>query len=51
MSDEIKKPEGVNAEEQKQLDEKGLDQVVGGVTTITNVPTTAGWKPNQPSRD
>jgi type VI protein secretion system component Hcp len=30
MSDEIKKPEVVNAGEQKQLDEKVLDQVVGG---------------------
>jgi hypothetical protein len=30
MSDEIKKPELVNAEEEKQLDEKALDEVVGG---------------------
>jgi hypothetical protein len=30
MSDEIKKPELVNAGEEKQLDEKALDKVVGG---------------------
>jgi hypothetical protein len=39
MSDEIKKPE-VNAEEEKQLDEKALDKVVGGdaaKTKNTNV--------------
>jgi hypothetical protein len=30
MSDEIKKPELVNAGEEKQLDEKALDEVVGG---------------------
>jgi bacteriocin-like protein len=31
MSDEIKKPE-VNAGEEKQLDDKALEQVVGGDT-------------------
>jgi propanediol dehydratase small subunit len=30
MSDEIKKPEVVNTTEEKQLDEKALDEVVGG---------------------
>jgi type VI protein secretion system component Hcp len=30
MSDEIKKPELVNEGEEKQLDEKALDKVVGG---------------------
>ena len=30
MSDEIKKDELVNAGEEKQLDEKALEQVVGG---------------------
>jgi hypothetical protein len=30
MNDEIKKPELVNAEEEKQLDEKALDEIVGG---------------------
>ncbi len=30
MSDEIKKPELVNAGEEKQLDEKVLEEVVGG---------------------
>jgi hypothetical protein len=38
MSDEIKKPELVNAGEEKQLDEKVLDEVVGGgaATTTSN---------------
>ena len=30
MCDEIKKPELVNAGEEKQLDEKALEEVVGG---------------------
>ena len=30
MSDEIKKPEVVNTTEEKQLDEKVLDEIVGG---------------------
>ena len=30
MSDEIKKPELVTAGEEKQLDDKALDKVVGG---------------------
>jgi len=32
MSDEIKKPEVVNTTEEKPLDEKSLDEVVGGGT-------------------
>ena len=34
MSDEIKKPE-VNAEEEKQLDDKALDQVAGADSATT----------------
>ena len=30
MSDEVKKPEVVNASEEKQLEEKALEEVVGG---------------------
>jgi len=33
MSDEIKKPEVVNTTEEKPLEEKALDEAVGGVTT------------------
>jgi hypothetical protein len=35
MSDEIEKAELVNAEQQKQLDEKSLDEVVGAVAATT----------------
>jgi type VI protein secretion system component Hcp len=35
MSDEIKEHELVNAGEEKQLDEKVLDEVVGGATATT----------------
>jgi hypothetical protein len=35
MSDEIKEPELVNTGEEKQLDEKVLDEVVGGGTATT----------------
>ena len=43
MSDEIKKPEVVNTTEEKQLDEKALDEVVGGklyehVSTGKHIP-------------
>jgi bacteriocin-like protein len=39
MSDEIKKDELVNAGEEKQLDDKALDQVVGGdAATTTSSP-------------
>jgi type VI protein secretion system component Hcp len=37
MSDEIKKPEVVNAGEEKQLDENVLDQVVGGDSASPNL--------------
>jgi type VI protein secretion system component Hcp len=37
MSDEIKKPEVVNASEEKQLDEKALDEVVGGDQASPNL--------------
>jgi hypothetical protein len=41
MRDEIKKPELVNAGEAKQLDERVLDQVVGGdAATTTSDATT-----------
>lgn len=40
MSDEIKKPELVNAGEAKQLDEKVLDQVGGGDTATTTSNAT-----------
>jgi hypothetical protein len=34
MSDEIKKPEPVNAVEEKQIEEKVLDEVVGGDASV-----------------
>ncbi len=37
--DEIKKPELVNAGEEKQVDEKVLDQVVGGGAATTTSKT------------
>jgi type VI protein secretion system component Hcp len=40
MSDEIKKPELVNAGEEKQLDEKVLDEVGGGGTAATKSNAT-----------
>jgi bacteriocin-like protein len=37
MSDAIKKPELVNRGEEKQLDEKALDQVVGGAKATSKL--------------
>jgi|HubBroStandDraft_1064217.scaffolds.fasta_scaffold153574_3 type VI protein secretion system component Hcp len=37
MSDEIKKPELVNTGEEKQLDEKALEEVVGGDKIVAAV--------------